>query len=123
MPSNNDQNIHTQLALLQANFGGMEKLGDSKYTSFQALAEIKTEVAVCKQKIESLETRFNDNISARRYMTATVISTVSLIIAIIMAITNINFHITKDETPIQIEQIKNNKSKVTTPHLTSNSPQ
>jgi hypothetical protein len=70
------------VSALSAKLDGMEKVGDLKYASSRDLSDLVTKVHVQDEKIKGLEQRCNDYISSRRYMTATNISTLSLIIAL-----------------------------------------
>lgn len=74
--------------LLNHKIDSMEKLGDSKYASSKDFSDLYTLVKVQEEKIKRLEDRFNDYLSTKKYMTATTISIVSLIVVIISSLLN-----------------------------------
>jgi hypothetical protein len=90
------------LAILDQKIDSMEKLGDSKYASFKDLSNLTIEVAGIKNKfieaLEGLKQRFNDDIASRKYMTATIISIISLALVVVTTTVSIGINILKAHT-------------------------
>lgn len=63
----------------------MSALSDSKYVSLNEFSNIKERAGIFEEKIRGLEQRFNDDIASRKYLTATITSIISLVLAIIMS--------------------------------------
>jgi len=74
-------NIHMQAGVLNQKLDNIQKLGDLKYATSRDLFDLTTKINVQEETIKGLEKRFNDYITSQRYMKATNISSLSLIIA------------------------------------------
>jgi len=71
------------IAVLKQKVEDMDELNRSKYASSREFSDLTSQVNVQKETIRNLELRLNDFITSRKYMTATNISSLSLIVAVL----------------------------------------